>query len=149
MTNLRQQIKYRFSFGRGQEAFYLNNFCTQQKPNLKSIPPARTPPMPPAELAGGFLNPAGIEPLDRVQENLPLRMEAVPIWTDFPLETGENRPRCPDPQLSSQRVRGSLSVTNIPRLPTLRPVFHYRSFQGALVCLVSLRSPATSARRSV
>ncbi len=51
-------------------------------------------------------------------------MEAVFIWTDFPLKMGENRPRCPDPQLSGQRVRGLPPLAGIPRLPTLRPVFH-------------------------
>lgn len=59
------------------------------------------------------------------QENLPVFMEAMPKQTGFSLENGLNRLCCPDPQSSSQRVRGSVvfdkhtpTATAAPRLFT-------------------------------
>ena len=45
------------------------------------MPMAETPSVPPAELGGGKLYSSGIEPSNRVQESLPLRMEVVPKQT--------------------------------------------------------------------
>ena len=56
---------------------FLIKFFTHINPNFKIQPPPQRPSVPTAELGGGNLYSAGIEPLNRVQENLPLFMEAL------------------------------------------------------------------------
>ena len=80
--------------------------------------------------------------------DLPRLMEVMSNRLIFPWNCWGKQTVCPDPQSVGSTCRCVAALRSYPDCQRCAQDNHSRSFLGALGCLVSLRSPASSARRS-